>query len=114
MSEKYVVEEPADWSFDRAGVRGKLFPAGELTNSCEQLIIETETGHETTIVEDECDFIYYVLEGQGSFEINGEHLPCETGNLVVVPHGNAFSYAGRLRMLLTCTPPWSPEQEKVL
>lgn len=114
MGEKYVIPEPGDWSFDRVGVRGKLFDAAELVTTCEHLIIETETGHETTIRQERSDFVYYVLDGAGTFEIDGAEVPCATGDLVVVPHGHAFTYKGRLRMLLTCTPPFAPDQETVV
>jgi mannose-6-phosphate isomerase-like protein (cupin superfamily) len=85
-----------------------------LTSRCEHLLVETDTGHGTTILQEKSDFIYYVLDGEGSFEIDGAEVPCKAGDLVVVPHGNSFTYTGRLRMLLTCTPPWSPDQEKVI
>lgn len=114
MSARYVISEPSSWSFDRVGVRGKVFAATGLTSSCEHLLIETETGHETTIRQERSDFVYYVLDGAGTFEIDRTRMPCKKGDLVVVPHGHPFTYTGHLRMLLTCTPPFDPSQETVI
>jgi hypothetical protein len=64
---RYALPEPKNWDFERAGVRGKAFPTNELTGHAGFLIIETETGHETTIIERESDFIYYIISGSGTF-----------------------------------------------
>ena len=77
-------------------------------------IIETETGHENTIIEKESIFAYYILEGGGSFEIDGETEDCGVRDLVVVPAGTPFTYSGKMKMLLVCAPWWRPEQEITL
>jgi mannose-6-phosphate isomerase-like protein (cupin superfamily) len=110
----YILPEPGDWSFDRVGVQGKLFPTSELIDRFECLLIVTHNGHETTIIERECDFVYYVLAGHGSFVIDDVDRETHEGDLVVVPHGHAFTYSGSLRMLLIASPPWSLEQESVV
>lgn len=110
----YIVKEPRELSFEKVGIRGKIFPSLELTESTQVCVIETKSVHETTIVERECDFIYYILEGGGYFLVDGKREDCEKGDLVVVPAGREFSYKGRLRMLLVITPPWFEEQEETL
>lgn len=77
-------------------------------------MIETKTGHETTIIEHESNFVYYILEGNGYFEINDEKEQCTAGDLVVIPMGIKFTYRGELRMLLISTPPWREDQEETL
>jgi mannose-6-phosphate isomerase-like protein (cupin superfamily) len=110
----HVIHEPTDISFDRVGVQGKVFPVDTLTDNAGFVLISTSSGHDTTIIEHDSDFIFYVLEGTGYFEINGEQEKCSAGDLVVIPAGNALSYKGKLKMLLACTPPWKAEQEDVL
>ncbi|UMX47884.1 MAG: AraC family ligand binding domain-containing protein [Candidatus Nealsonbacteria bacterium DGGOD1a] len=77
-------------------------------------MIETQSGHETTICQRECDFCYYILEGNGYFEINSGREDCTAGDLVVIPAGNKFTYKGKMKMLLNCTPPWCVEQEEMV
>lgn len=110
----YVLKEPNEYSFQKVGISGKLWPMTQLVKSTSFLLIETEKGHETTIREKESDFIYYVLEGKGEFIVNGAHEPCVKGDLVVIPRGNAFTYKGTMRLLLSCTPPWTEKQEETL
>lgn len=71
-------------------------------------------GHETEIIEHECDFIYYILEGSGYFMINGVKENCVAGNLVVIPKSSRFTYKGKLKMIVTSTPPWKEDQEETL
>ena len=84
------------------------------SSSIKASLIEAETGHETTIIEHECDFIYYILDGQGYFVVDGEKEECKIGDLVVIPAGKKFTYKGRLKMLLNVTPPWREEQEETV
>jgi mannose-6-phosphate isomerase-like protein (cupin superfamily) len=111
---RYALPEPKNWDFERAGIRGKVFPTNELTGHAGFLIIETKTGHETTIIEHESDFIYYIISGSGTFKIGETTVTCASGDLVVVPHSKKFTYKGQLRMLLVSTPVWSAEQEEVV
>lgn len=110
----YVTPEPKKFSFDKVGIKGKVFPMSKLVNSTSFLLVETETGHETTIIQYKSDFIYYVIEGDGYFVINDIVEKCKTGDLVVIPAGTNFTYKGKLKLLLSCTPPWTEEQEKTI
>ena len=107
----FVLHEPQQSSFEKVGIVGRMFESEKIIDSAEFMIVTTEKGHETYITENESDFVYYVLEGSGYFEINGEKEECKVGDLVVVPKGNKFIYKGKLKMLLSCTPPWTQEQE---
>lgn len=111
---KYILSEPEELSFDKAGIQGKVFGAHQLIDRAEFVLIQTELGHETKIIEHESDFIYYVLEGEGYFEVDGEIENCRKGDLVCIPAGKKFIYKGNLKMLLICTPPRREEQEEVV
>ena len=110
----FVIKEPDNFSFEKVGIRGKIFSTEALTQKSEFVLIETETGHETMIRERECVFSYYVLEGHGYFQIDGQREDCATGDLVVIPAGKSFIYKGKMKLLLNCTPPWSESQEENL
>lgn len=110
----HVFKEPKGLSFDRVGVKGKVFPIQSLTKKLEFVLITTEKGHQTTIIEHKCDFVYYVLAGKGHFLINDKKEDCKKGDLIVIPAGTKFTYIGKLKLLLITTPPYTPEQEEVL
>lgn len=109
-----VLREPKDISFERSGIVGKVFPTSEITSKSNFVLISTDKGHETTIIEHESDFVYYILEGEGYFEIEDEKQKCSKGDLVVIPAGAKFTYKGKLKMLLCVTPPWRKEQEEIV
>lgn len=110
----FVIKEPENYSFDKIGHRGKVFPIEELTRKTQFVLIEVEDRLEDTIRQRECDFCYYILEGSGYFEINGNRENCATGDLVVIPAGKKFTYKGKMKLLLNCTPPWREEQEETI
>jgi mannose-6-phosphate isomerase-like protein (cupin superfamily) len=56
--------------------------------------------------------IFYVLGGQGTFEVDGASLPVEDGDTVHVRPGQAYDYEGELTLLCVCTPAFDLQQEE--
>lgn len=110
----HVFHLPENPSFEKVGIRGKIFDTRSVSEEVEFTVVETEAGHQTRIREQACLFSYFILEGAGSFEIGDVTENCSAGDLVIVPRGVAFQYAGRMRMLLVSAPWWFPEQEETL
>ncbi|MCK5413164.1 MAG: hypothetical protein KAI57_02195 [Candidatus Pacebacteria bacterium] len=111
---KHVFKLPEEYTFEKEDIRGTNFESKELSNKAKFAVIETESGHKNRIRENECDFFYYVLDGSGNFEINGEIEECEKGNLIVIPSDSIFKYTGKMKLFLTTIPFWYSEQEDVL
>lgn len=111
---KHILKLPENYSFEKVGIKGKKFSVAEITQKTGVCQIETENGHDTTIIEHKCDFIYYILDGKGYFVIDGNNENCTRGDLVVIPAGSKFRYVGKLKMLLITTPAFYPEQEETL
>ncbi len=110
----HVLHPHSEHSFAKVGIKGWKFPVEDITSRSGICIIETDKGHETTIIEHKCDFIYYILEGSGHFEINGQRENFTQGDLVIVPADSKFTYKGTCKMLLITTPAFFPEQEETL
>ncbi len=111
---EHVFKLPKEYSFEKVGIKGKTFETQSLSDKVEFNIIETETGHETKIIEKECTFSYFILDGEGSFEIDDKIEKCEKGDLVLIPNNTPFIYKGKMKLLLVTVPAWSPEQEETL
>jgi len=109
----FVIKEPNN-SFDKIGHKVKIFPTENLIGRAQFVLVEVENRLEAVLLQKECDYAYYVLEGSGYFEINGAREDCAAGDLVVIPAGNKFTYKGKMKMLLNCTPPWREEQEETV
>ncbi|MBP9817605.1 hypothetical protein KBC75_02485 [Candidatus Shapirobacteria bacterium] len=110
----HILKTADNYSFEKVGIKGKIFPVDDITDRTGVCLIETENGHETKIIEHKCDFIYYILEGSGIFEIDGQNENFVPGDLVVVPAGSIFFYKGKCKMLLVTTPAFYIEQEETL
>lgn len=109
-----ILKKPSRYSFIKVGIKGKKFDVASVTDKTGVCQIETEKGHETTIIEHKCDFIYYIIEGRGTFEINDQKEDVTVEDLVVIPAELKFTYKGKLKMLLITTPAFYPEQEETL
>ncbi|MBL8121954.1 hypothetical protein JNM87_04375 [Candidatus Saccharibacteria bacterium] len=108
----FVVHEPAEYSFrDVNGHHGKLLAKSAYKS---HLIIECDEKLTVSLCQNEVEFSYYILEGDGYFILNGEREKVAPGDLVVVPVGTVYTFGGKLRMLLVNAPHWSPEQEDII
>ncbi len=114
MINQYVFTEPTSITFDKVGIKGRILTSSEISPKTEFLLVNTEKGHQTSIIEHECDFTYYVLSGEGYFLVEDQKYSCETGNLIIIPKNTKFTYKGKLKMLLVVTPPFFPEQEETI
>jgi len=110
----FVTKEPKNYSFEKPGHKGKIFPTQDLSDKAQFILVECNGLPESAMRQRECDFCYYILEGTGYFEINGARENCGAGDLVVVPAGNEFTYKGKMKMLLNCMPPWNEAQEEII
>ncbi len=57
--------------------------------------------------------IYYLVEGSGGMELDGEERPVGVGDAILIPpgawHRIRASEDGPLRLLCACAPPWAAE-----
>jgi mannose-6-phosphate isomerase-like protein (cupin superfamily) len=110
----HIFHLPENYSFEKIGEKGKIFDTKDLSDRVEISVIEIEKEHETKIIEKECIFSFFILEGERLFDIDGQKEECKKGDLVMIPQGTAFQYSGKMRMLLVSSPWWSSEQEVIL
>ena len=90
--------------------------------SSKRAFMEDEDGvaslHVTTIKEDSqvhyhknMTEIYYILEGEGHMELDGEKLPVKPGSAVLIKPGCRHRAVGKLRILNVPIPAFDPEDE---
>ena len=54
---------------------------------------------------------YYVLEGEGELDLDGERVPLSPGTLVMIPPGVAHRAIGEVKTLVIGVPPFTPEDQ---
>jgi mannose-6-phosphate isomerase-like protein (cupin superfamily) len=61
----------------------------------------------------ESEEIYYITEGAGEMEVNGEFARVARGDAILIPpgawHQLRAAPAGPVRLLCACSPPWRAE-----
>ena len=57
------------------------------------------------------DRIYFVVDGKGYFEIEGERIDVEPTDVVIVPRNTVYDYFGKMKLFLVHTPAYNYEAE---
>lgn len=73
--------------------------------------IEVTEGHSTEFYNKVSTFIYYVLEGEGHFFLDGVKTPVKATDLIVIPPNTKIYYLGKMRLNLITIPAWAAENE---
>ena len=73
---------------------------------------ETETGHAEEFVHDKSDFLYYILEGSGTWVVEDRKFDVRAGDVVVVPAGNRFWFRGNLKQICITAPAGEEKYER--
>ncbi|MBM3333419.1 cupin domain-containing protein [Candidatus Sumerlaeota bacterium] len=55
--------------------------------------------------------VYYILEGNGAVELNGEDVAVRPGTAVMIKPGTFHRGKGKLRLLVICTPAYTKSDE---
>ncbi|MEI8143739.1 MAG: cupin domain-containing protein [Candidatus Berkelbacteria bacterium] len=105
--DKFIYQKPIEPSFPRGTFDGYNFAIEN--NILEIDLIDSKTGHGGKGASNKITHIYYILEGNGEFEIDGKIYPVSSGELVEIPPKHIFDYNGKMKMLLIMEPPYSSE-----
>lgn len=75
---------------------------------------ETATGHAQEFRHHTSAFVFYVIEGEGEWVVDGVPHPVQATDVVVVPPGAAFYYRGALKQVCITAPAWDEANEEVI
>lgn len=73
-----------------------------LNTECDDLticFIEINGKRDTYCMLDKSTMFYYIIEGEGTFQINDENIKIEKGILIEIPPKSKYTYDGKLKML---------------
>ena len=112
MNKPFILDKPIESSFCTPGATGFCF---DLTNKKIEIdFIDSVIGHGGKVSSDTLTHIYYILDGEGDFEIDEATYHARAGQLVEIPPHHTFDYKGKMKMLLIVEPPFTPDQIKHL
>lgn len=73
--------------------------------------IEVEEGHFQEFYDKKSTFVYYIIEGKGTFYLDEKKTSVEATDLVIIPPMTKIYYFGKMKMTLTTVPAWQAENE---
>ena len=73
--------------------------------------VSVEKGHFQEFYDKVSTYIYYIVEGKGTFFLNDEKVEAEATNMIVIPPKTRIYYFGTMEMVLTVTPAFKAENE---
>lgn len=107
-----IVFKPEDTNtIEKHGVRMRIYTTKSDCRSAAVLYQETETGHAEEFVHETSNFIYYILEGSGTWIIEDREYEVQAGDVVVVPAGKRFWFRGNLKQVCITAPAWEERFE---
>lgn len=98
-------------TFEQKGLKGYRFPLEN--KELEIYYCDVSQGHDNYIISKKCYHLYYILEGNGTFEIEGVVQDITKGSFIEVPPHKEYTYSGKMKLLLIMNPPWFEANEKV-
>ena len=98
----YIKKVSKDPSFIQDGLNG--FSSNINNENISIDIIEVYKGHGKYCTNKVSSHIYYVLEGNGKFKINGELYDVKMGDIIEIPKNTEFIYIGKMKLLLIMSP----------
>lgn len=66
-----------------------------------------DTGWALNLVSDE---MAYILEGQGGLVTESGTQSLNAGDALLIERGEKYYWEGNMRILMSCSPPWTPDQ----
>lgn len=96
---------------EKHGVRMRIYTTKSDCKNAAVLHQETGTGHAEEFMHEMSNFIYYIIEGSGTWIIEDKEHGVRAGDVVVVPAGKRFWFRGNLKQVCVTAPAWEEQYE---
>jgi len=103
----YIKELPKEPTFVQNGLKGYKFNLN--SKQLEVSLVDCFKGHDKYCKDIGSTLVYYVLDGEGQYVVNGDKFSVKKGDVVEVPVNTEFVYAGNMKLILIMTPGFKPE-----
>jgi len=98
-------------SIEKHGVSMHIYNGAEQCPQAAVAYQETAQGHGEEFLHGKSAFIYYIIEGKGTWFIEDVPHEAGTGDVVIVPPGKRFYFTGKLKQVCITAPAWTREDE---
>ena len=99
------------FAIEKHGVRMRIYNGKDQCPQAAVAYQETDTGHAEEFLHETSWFIYYIIEGSGSWVIEDREHAVAAGDVVIVPPGKRFYFRGTLKQVCVTSPAWEEARE---
>lgn len=96
--------------FDRGSVKGVAYNTKEQFPRMSAAVF-TVKGKHPKMKSMNSDRLYFIIKGQGAFEINGKKLKVAKDDVVIVPKNTPYHYWGKMKCFLVHSPAFDRKKE---
>lgn len=96
---------------EKHGIKIHVYTTYDEVPDANTCYVECDEGHFQEFYDKKSTFIYYVIEGNGTFYLDEKPLPAKATDVIIAKPGTKIYYLGKFKMLLTVAPAWEPENE---
>jgi predicted house-cleaning noncanonical NTP pyrophosphatase (MazG superfamily)/quercetin dioxygenase-like cupin family protein len=97
---------------EKHGVSMRIYTTKKDSSNAAILYQETVKGHMEEFVHEKSDFMYYILEGRGTWTVEDREYEVQAKDVVVVPAGKRFWFKGNLKQICITSPAWEEQYER--
>jgi len=97
--------------FEKQGVKMKVYNTKDQCPEASIVYQETLRGHHEEFFHSKSNFIFYVIEGCGTWFIEDQPYNVEAGDVVIIPPNHRFYYRGTLKQICITSPAWEEAYE---
>lgn len=106
-----IFKKEAAIQFEKQGVTMRVYNSKEQCENAAIVYQETSVGHSEEFYHTKSHFIFYIIEGEGTWYIEDEPYNVASGDVVIIPPGKRFYYKGTLKQVCITSPAWEAEFE---
>jgi mannose-6-phosphate isomerase-like protein (cupin superfamily) len=110
MSKKYKYTVNDAKQFNKHGVDLTVFNYS--VPDANVVLVSVEKGHFQEFYDVKSHFIYYIVEGEGSFYLDNERIEVSTSDMLVIPPKTRIHYFGKMKLVLTVAPAFVEKNER--
>jgi mannose-6-phosphate isomerase-like protein (cupin superfamily) len=106
-----IIKKAQAFEFEKQGVKMRVYNSKDQCPDAAVVYQETLTGHNEEFFHSRSNFIFFIIEGSGTWFIDGSPHEVEAGDVLIIPPGTRFYYKGSLKQVCITAPAWEQEYE---
>jgi mannose-6-phosphate isomerase-like protein (cupin superfamily) len=106
-----IIKKENTIEFEKQGVKMRVYNTKEQCPEASVVYQETQSGHHEEFYHSRSNFIFYIIEGSGTWFIEDNPYNVEAGDVVIIPPNHRFYYTGILKQVCITAPSWEVEYE---